>query len=150
MALTTHPSELLVCTTCRPADAPRDAPAAGQALLDLLTALCPAEAPLRLRGFACLGACGRACTAALQAPGKMSQVLADLTPDAVTAQAVLSVALQHAGSADGALPWPQRPERLRRALLVRLPVPQLTAAVLPVAAASPAADPAPGPVPCSR
>lgn len=123
------PTELLVCTTCRPADAPRDGPPAGQALFEQVEAAlafdhpgdgATATAP-RLRGIACLAACSRSCTVALQAPGKACYVFGGLAPDDDSLQAVLAVARQHAASPDGLLAWAERPQRLRQGLLVRLP-----------------------------
>ena len=118
-------TELLVCTTCRPADAPRDGQAAGQELFERAQdalAFAPISAPgLQLRGVACLGACSHSCTVALQAPGKASYVFGELAPDDDCVQAVLDVARQHATAADGLLAWAQRPERLRRGLVARLP-----------------------------
>lgn len=118
-------TELLVCTTCRPADAPRDGQAAGQDLFEQVQdalAFAPTSSPgLQLWGIACLGACSRSCTVALQASGKASYVFGELAPDHDCLQAVLEVARQHAASADGLLVWGQRPERLRRGLIARLP-----------------------------
>lgn len=120
-------TELLVCTTCRPADAPREGQAAGQALFEHLeAALAFSDEPSaasdpRLRGIACLGACSRSCSVALQAPGKTCYVFGGLAPDDDSVQAVLAVALQHASSTDGLLAWVERPERLRGGLIVRLP-----------------------------
>jgi predicted metal-binding protein len=125
--MTDFRTELLVCTTCRTADAPRDAPPAGQALFEQLQArLGDTPAPL-LRGIACLAACPRACSVALQAPGKNCYVFGELTPDADSVQAVLAIAHQHAESPEGVLAWAQRPERLRRGLIARLPPPSGTA-----------------------
>ena len=124
---TTHvpaPTELLVCTTCRPAGAPRDMPAAGQQLWDALqatTAAVPLPPGIRLRGIACLNSCSRACTVAFQAAGKHSYCIGDLQPDADTAEQVLACARLHAASADGNLPRNERPERLRGGILLRLP-----------------------------
>ncbi|MBA4175387.1 MAG: hypothetical protein C0505_02300 [Leptothrix sp. (in: Bacteria)] len=118
-------TELLICTTCRPADAPCDGEAAGQTLFDRVQdALAFAPAPaagLQLRGIACLGACSHSCTLALQAHGKASYVFGELALDDGCVQAVLEVVRQHAASADGLLVWGQRPERLRRGLIARLP-----------------------------
>jgi predicted metal-binding protein len=118
-------TELLICTTCRPADAPREGEAAGQALFDRVQdalAFAPASGPgPHLRGVACLGACSHSCTVALQAPGKASYVFGELVPDDGCVQALLDVAQQHAASTDGLLAWGQRPERLRRGLIARLP-----------------------------
>lgn len=121
-------TELVVCTTCRPASAPRDEPAAGEVLLHQVqqqAAASPAHARLRVRGTACLSACSRACTVALMAPDKHSYVFGDLAPDAVgaaldTAAQILACARQHADAPDGLLAWRARPERLRR-VVARLP-----------------------------
>ncbi len=121
----TTSTELLVCTTCRPADAPREGQTAGQDLFEQLEgalAFAPGSAPSPLlRGIACLGACSHSCTVALQAPGKTSYLFGELAPDGDSVQAVLEVARQHASSVDGLLVWGQRPERLRRGLVARLP-----------------------------
>lgn len=120
-------TELLVCTTCRPADAPRDGQAAGQDLFERVEAalaFCdePSAAPApRLRGIACLAACSRSCSVALQAPGKACYVFGGLAPDDESVHAVLVVARQHAGTSDGLLAWAERPQRLRQGLIARLP-----------------------------
>ncbi|MEN9890435.1 MAG: hypothetical protein RLY78_730 [Pseudomonadota bacterium] len=145
-------TELLICTTCREPDAPREGPTAGQALFDRLQAGLAADAPVRLRGIACLAACDRSCTMALQAAGKTTYVFGALTPDAACAEAVLTVALEHAQRADGTLVWAARPQRLRRGVVARLPaLPALPAAPVTAAAAdghaasaAPAAPTAPG------
>jgi predicted metal-binding protein len=120
-------TELIVCTTCRPVGASRELPAAGQALLEAvqaaLRALPAASSPagLRVIGVACLSGCSRACTVALQAPGKYTYCFGGLVPEAETAAQVLACAIAHRHSVDGLLPWQQRPERLRSGILVRLP-----------------------------
>lgn len=121
-------TELIVCTTCRPPGAPRDTLAAGEELLDAVRFAQMDEAgadtaPVRVRGVACLSGCSRACTVALQAPGKASYLFGDLTPDAETARQVLQCAALHAATADGQLPRQARPERLRGGILARLPAP---------------------------
>jgi predicted metal-binding protein len=115
-------TELVVCTTCSPAGAPRDMPAAGERLLRQVVALATAAPmPVQVRGVACLSGCSRACTIALQAPGKHSYVFGGLGGDPDTAAQVLACARQHAESPDGLLAWSARPERLRRGILARLP-----------------------------
>ena len=127
-------TELIVCTTCRPAGASREPPAAGQVLLAHVLALQERrpDAGLRVRGIACMSGCGRACTVALQAPGKPTYYFGDLDADAETAAQVLACAALHALHVDGALPRSQRPERLRGGILAKLP-PALAA--LPAVAA---------------
>jgi predicted metal-binding protein len=119
-------TELIICTTCRPPGASRDEPAAGEALLeavqvatwDLDTAQ---QARIRVRGMACMSGCARACTIALQAPGKYTYYFGDLLADDTTAAEVLACAQLHAYSADGNLLRKERPERLRSGILARLP-----------------------------
>lgn len=119
-------TELIICTTCRPAGVSRDVPAAGEALLeavqiatwDLDVAL---QARIRVRGLACMSGCSRACTVALQAPGKYTYYFGDLLADDTTAAQVLACAQLHADSADGNLQRKERPERLRSGILARLP-----------------------------
>lgn len=120
-------TELLVCTTCRPANIPREGQATGQTLFENLEAALafsdePSAASVpRLRDIACLGACSRSCSVALQAPGKACYVFGGLAPDDDSVQAVLAVAQQHAASTDGVLAWAERPQRLRQGLIARLP-----------------------------
>ena len=120
--MNTHPTELLVCTTCRPGDWPRDGESAGEQLHEAvqLALMDDPQPALRLRGIACLAACGRGCTAALQAGGKFTYLFGDLPPDGESAAQLLTVAAQHQAQADGQLPWAERPERLKRGLLARL------------------------------
>lgn len=116
-------TEIIVCTTCRPAGTPRELPAAGLVLYEAVMALQNAghAAGLQLRGIACLSGCNRACTVALQAPGKPTYYFGDLSADAETAAQVLICAQQYTHSADGALPRRERPERLRSGILAKLP-----------------------------
>lgn len=122
-------TELVICTTCRPAGASRDLPAAGEALLQaVLEAQAvqsfddpAAAASVQVRGIACLSACNRACTVALQAAGKHTYCFGDLVPDDDTAAQLLALGQLHQRSADGTLARNDRPPRLRGGILVRLP-----------------------------
>lgn len=119
-------TELIICTTCRPAGASRDLPAAGEALLEAVQVaiwdLDPAQQTrIRVRGMACMSGCARACTVTLQAPGKYTYYFGDLVADDTTAAQVLACAQLHAYGADGNLPRKERPERLRSGILARLP-----------------------------
>lgn len=123
-------TEILVCTTCRPPLAASDMPPAGRTLLEAVSEVIKVAAhagfrPVpRLRGIACLSGCGRACTMALQAPGKHTYVFGDLQADAETAVQVLACAVLHQQSEDGSLPHNARPSRLRKGILVKLPPPE--------------------------
>lgn len=119
-------TEVIVCTTCRPAGASRDEPAAGAALFDaVLIAQLQDDAgvfdQVRVRGEACLNSCSRACSVAFQAPGKHTYLFGDLVPDDETAQHVLLCAAQHAAANDGTLVRNERPARLRSGILAKLP-----------------------------
>ena len=119
-------TEVIVCTTCRPAGASRDEPAAGAALFDavLIAQLqddAGAFAQVRVRGEACLNSCSRACSVAFQAPGKHTYLFGDLLPDDETAEHVLMCAAQHAAANDGVLVRNERPARLRSGILAKLP-----------------------------
>lgn len=116
-------TEVIVCTTCRPAGASRELPAAGLVLYEAVMAQQNAghAAGLQVRGIACLSGCSRSCTVALQAPGKPTYYFGDLSADAQTATQVLACAQLHAHRADGALPRNERPERLRSGILAKLP-----------------------------
>lgn len=125
-SLTSPVTEVLVCTTCRPAGAPRDQPAAGAELLDAVQVAQllddqGAFAHVRVRGVQCLSSCSRSCTVAFQAPGKNTYLFGDLVPGDETAEHVLLCAALHANASDGALLRNDRPERLRSGILARLP-----------------------------
>ncbi len=116
------PTELLICVTCRPQGAPRDGLAAGQALLDETLALWRDDAcAVRVRSVACMNGCERACTAALQAPGKTTYFFGGLQAHAETAAQLLECARLHARRADGLMARNERPQGLRGTLLAKLP-----------------------------
>lgn len=124
-----HPTpmtELIVCTTCRTADTPRDLPAAGQALFEAVQAEQafgdqPAWAAVRVRGVACTAGCSRACTVAFQAAGKHSYQFGDLAPSEAVARQLLDCAALHHSTPDGSLARDARPPLLRNGILCRLP-----------------------------
>jgi predicted metal-binding protein len=107
-------STLTICTTC---DDGR-----GQALLEAVENEALArDLPVPIRGQACMAACKQSCTAALQGAGKHSYLFGLLAADEASVDALLDVAVQHAEPGDGLLAWARRPERLKSALLARLP-----------------------------
>lgn len=119
-------TELIICTTCRPADHPREQRAAGEILLEAVQAEQafgdrPEWAAVRVRGVACTAGCARACTVALQAPGKHSYQFGDLSAAADTARQLLDCAVLHQQTPEGALARDARPPLLRNGLLCRLP-----------------------------
>jgi predicted metal-binding protein len=119
-------TELIICTTCRPADNPREQRAAGDLLLEAVQAEQafgdqPAWAHIQVRGVACTAGCSRACTVAFQAPGKHSYQFGDLAPADGVARQLLDCAVLHHQAADGNLARDARPPLLRNGILCRLP-----------------------------
>ena len=119
-------TELIICTTCRPADNPREQRAAGELLLEAVQAEQafgdhPDRDAVRVRGVACTAGCSRACTVAFQAAGKHSYQFGDLRPGADTARQLMDCAVLHHQSPDGMLARDSRPSLLRNGMLCRLP-----------------------------
>ena len=128
-------TEVIVCTTCRPAGVPRDQPAHGAALLEAVQIaafdLDPAQlAQVRIRGVECMMGCNRACTVTFQAAGKYIYYFGDLTADTETAEHILACAQLHATAVDGTLLRNDRPARLRNGILARIP-PLVASSVAP-------------------
>jgi predicted metal-binding protein len=132
-------TEVIVCTTCRPVDVPRDQPAHGAALLEAVQVAAwdvdPALlAHVRIRGVECMTGCNRACTVTFQAAGKYLYYFGDLIADAETAAHILACAQLHANTPDGTLLRNDRPARLRNGILARIPplqLPVVDPAVIP-------------------
>lgn len=117
-------TEVLVCVLCRPAERPRNLKRPGRDLLEAIENIALRDdLAFRIRPVDCMGGCFRHCTAALQAPGKMSYLFGDLPADTTSAEQVLACAAQHQASVDGFLAREARPERLRDGILARLPAP---------------------------
>jgi len=134
-SLPTAITEVIICTTCRPADVSRDLPAPGAGLFEAVQVATwdvdPAQlANVRIRGVECMTGCNRACTVTFQAAGKYLYYFGDLAADTETAQHILACAQLHATSIDGALLRNDRPARLRNGILARIP----PLALIPVAA----------------
>lgn len=111
---------ILVCTTCRqgtPADPEGCCP--GQMMLSALQA---ADLPngLRLQPVECLSACTQGCAVALSSPGKWTYVYGRLDP-AEHIPDIIEGAAKYADSADGIVPWRERPEIFRKNSLARIP-----------------------------
>ncbi|MFP1644631.1 DUF1636 family protein [Pontitalea aquivivens] len=115
---------LYVCQTCRAAAG--DAPASGaddglRPGARLVAALLSAPVPesVDIRPVECLSACSQGCSVALSAPGKWSYVYGRLSE--ADAAAILEGAARYAASADGLVPWRERPEIFRKQSLARIP-----------------------------
>lgn len=129
--LTTPPihkrmTELIICTTCRTTNTPREQRAAGDILLEAVQAAQafgdqPKWATVKVRAMACLSGCARSCTAAFQAPGKHSYLFGDLAATDDVAQQLLDCAVLHYLAPEGTLPRESRPAALVGGMIARLP-----------------------------
>ncbi len=117
-------SEIVVCVTCRPAGATREGQAAGRTLFEAIEdEALRTDSPCAVRAVECMSACSHACSVALQALGKTSYLFGDLPADSKSARQVVQCAGQHTRSPGGLVNWADRPERLQRRVLARLPAP---------------------------
>jgi len=128
---------LYVCTTCRGqppeqicadraeaaapvANSSQDPEAVRPGAL-LHAALAAQDCPegVTIIGVECLSACSQGCAVALGAPGKWSYVYGRLAP--IDAEEILDGASRYAASADGLVPWRERPQIFRKQSLARIP-----------------------------
>jgi predicted metal-binding protein len=112
------PVDLLVCTTCRAPGADPAAPRAGAALAALLAGAAPEG--VRVVPVECLSNCSRGCTVALRGAGRWTYVYGDLEPARDLAQLVHGAA-KYRATADGLVPWRERPEHFRKHCIARIP-----------------------------
>jgi predicted metal-binding protein len=123
-SMTTRPAEpdatIFVCVTCRRADEEGARP--GAALFEALRLRLDhsAESHVALRAVECLSVCKRPCTVALAAPGKWTYVVGDLDKEAGVDD-VIDAALKFAATADGIIPWRERPQSFRKGVISRVP-----------------------------
>lgn len=68
----------------------------------------------------CLSACSRGCAVALAGPGRWTYVYGGIAPETDLGPLLEGAAL-YAGSADGIVPWRDRPEIFRRNVIARMP-----------------------------
>ncbi|GHG79051.1 DUF1636 family protein [Pseudodonghicola xiamenensis] len=112
---------ITVCTTCRrgqPAEA--EAPRPGTRMLSALEV---ADLPegVTLRPVECLSACSRGCTLALSGgPDRWTYIYGDLDPD-IHLPEILDGIAAYAATADGIVPWRDRPVIFRKQSIARLP-----------------------------
>ncbi|KIN63021.1 putative metal-binding protein [Sulfitobacter noctilucicola] len=110
---------LYVCTTCRAGEIiEEDMPRPGALLHDALT---QAGAPegVAIVGTECLSACSQGATVALAEPGKWTYVYGRMSAE--NADDILAGAAAYAATADGLVPWRERPVIFRKQSLARIP-----------------------------
>ncbi len=110
---------LHVCTTCRAGQpVPEGGICPGKRLHDsLVTADVPEG--VTIRAVECLSACDHGCSVALSKPGSWSYVYGRMTE--ADAAEILRGAGLYAASADGLVPWRDRPVIFRKQSLARIP-----------------------------
>ncbi len=108
-----------VCVTCKgQGEFDPEAPRPGLLLYEALAANPPQG--VAVRPVECLSACDHGCNLSLSAPGKWSYVYRGLDP-AEHADAIRRGAEAYAATADGIVPWRERPEVFRKQPLARIP-----------------------------
>lgn len=107
-------TEILVCVTCRRGP---DDPDAGRRLFDALSG----GAGVRVTPVECLQNCEGACTVAFRGgPARWTYVFGACDPDE-HAPLLIDAAARYAATADGLIPWRDRPLHLRRNCIARIP-----------------------------
>ncbi|MCQ0091690.1 DUF1636 domain-containing protein [Roseovarius sp. M141] len=115
-----NPTELLVCVKCRRGrELPSDDRWPGQALFDALGAMVLPEG-VRVTPVDCLQNCNHGCTVALRGGARWAYVFANVDEVADPAMILDGAARYHA-TADGLIPWRERPEHFKRNCVARLP-----------------------------
>ncbi|MEO1315897.1 MAG: DUF1636 domain-containing protein [Pseudomonadota bacterium] len=113
--------ELLVCATCR---RPGAIEAEGEdrpgARLETLLRENGVPKGIRVHRVQCLSNCSQGCTVALRGPGRWTYVYGNLDP-AEHVEALLQGAAQYRETADGLIPWRERPEHFKRNCIARVP-----------------------------
>ncbi len=110
---------ITVCTTCR-AGMPTDAegPRPGAQLFEALQEQLPDG--VTIRPVECLSACSNGCSVVLSGgAGKWTYVYGNLTLDHVPQ--ITAGAAAYDATADGLVPWRERPEVFRKQSLARIP-----------------------------
>lgn len=115
--------ELLVCSTCRraegTAEADADAPRPG-ALLHAGLERTELPAGIQVRSVQCLSNCSQGCTIALRSPGRWTYVYGNIDPD-TQLDTVVDGVTRYAATADGLVPWRERPQHFKKNCIARIP-----------------------------
>jgi predicted metal-binding protein len=109
-----------ICIACRGHDAGPDRP--GRLLFDAVSAAMRVRTAggVTVTPVECLSVCKRPCTVALTAPGKWTYVVGDLSHEDHV-EDIVATALRYGATADGIIPWKERPQSFRRGVVSRIP-----------------------------
>lgn len=119
-AMTTKP-RLNICITCTASSANgTDEPRHGKLLFDRVTENCTdPDMPFDILPIECLTNCKSGCSVALNGPDRWGYVYGNLDADMI--YDLCELARLYALTADGIVPWRDRPESLRRNVIARIP-----------------------------
>lgn len=117
---TAKQATVLVCVTCGAANAPAGTIPAGLRLARSTAASAMHAADVRVAGVRCLANCSRGPSAAIRCDGAWTYIFGPLDA-ARDGPALVEGARLLAAAADGLLPWRDRPDALKRAVVARLP-----------------------------
>ncbi|PTM39687.1 DUF1636 domain-containing protein [Bosea sp. 124] len=112
-----------VCTACRRVreDLPDGFDQPGTALAEALTQRLADGAPgITVVTAECLAVCKRPCTIALAADGKWTYLIGDLDTE-THLDDIVGAATAYAASANGIVPWKERPPCFRKGVVARVP-----------------------------
>ena len=112
-----------VCTACRRAraDLPEGYDQPGLALAERLAEQLKAKgSTIPVLPVECLSVCKRPCTIALSADGKWTYLIGDLDTDTHLDE-IVGAAEAYAASANGIVPWKERPAPFRKGVVARVP-----------------------------
>ena len=113
-------TELLVCVKCRRGqEMAEEGRRPGQALFDAIAQLDRPDG-LRVTAVDCLQNCDHGCTVALRGGERWTYVFANNDP-----AMILDGALRYHATADGLIPWRERPEHFKRNCVARIPPPEV-------------------------
>ena len=114
------PVTLTVCLTCRYEGSDPDDTRPGAILHSALKEAGMPEG-VTLRGVKCLSACSRGCSVALTGgEERWSYIYGDMDPETHVAE-ILSGVAAYAATADGLVPWRERPVPFRKQSVARIP-----------------------------
>lgn len=116
----TRHATVLVCTTCGAATTPAGASPPGLLLARNVVGALGDAVDVRVAGVRCLANCNRGPSAAIRCDGAWTYIFGHLDW-ARDGAALVAGARLLAAAADGLLPWRDRPEVLKRAVIARLP-----------------------------
>jgi predicted metal-binding protein len=113
---------LHVCVTCRAGEDGDTGPRPGRRLYDALIDAQrhrSSSSSFRILEVECLSNCNRGCSVALSGPGRWTYVYGDLNQDCI--DDLITGAERYAATADGLVPWRERPTIFRKGVIARIP-----------------------------